>query len=53
VALAETGIESKQGFMPFEPGTAVTAEIKTGQRKVIGYLLSLLLCHKQEGLRER
>jgi hemolysin D len=33
--------------------TAVTAEIKTGSRRVIEYLLSPLLRYKQESLRER
>jgi hemolysin D len=31
----------------------VTAEIKTGQRRVISYLLSPLLRYHHEGLRER
>jgi hemolysin D len=53
VALSETGINTEQGFTPLEPGMAVTAEIKTGQRRVISYLLSPLLRYKQEGLRER
>jgi hemolysin D len=35
------------------PGMAVTAEIKTGSRRVISYLLSPLLRYKQESLRER
>jgi hemolysin D len=35
------------------PGMAVTAEIKTGSRRVIGYLLSPLLKYRQESLRER
>jgi len=35
------------------PGMAVTAEIKTGSRTVISYLLSPLLRYKQESLRER
>jgi hemolysin D len=35
------------------PGMAVTVEIKTGQRRVIEYLLSPLLRYKQESLRER
>jgi hypothetical protein len=34
-------------------GMAVTAEIKTGQRRVIEYLLAPLLRYKQESLRER
>jgi hemolysin D len=32
---------------------SVTAEIKTGRRRVIEYLLSPLLRYKHEGLRER
>jgi hemolysin D len=35
------------------PGMAVTAEIKTGSRLIIGYLLSPLIKYKQESLRER
>ena len=53
VALAATGIETENGFAPLEPGMAVTAEIKTGERRVISYLLSPLIRFKQEGLRER
>jgi hemolysin D len=53
VALTENGIETEQGFAPLEPGMAVTAEIKTGQRRAISYVLSPLLRYKQEGLRER
>jgi hemolysin D len=35
------------------PGMAVTAEIKTGSRRIISYLLSPLIKYKQESLRER
>jgi hemolysin D len=35
------------------PGMAVTAEIKTGSRRIIGYLLSPLMKYRQESLRER
>lgn len=35
------------------PGMAVTAEIKTGSRRIISYLLSPLLKYRQESLRER
>jgi hemolysin D len=35
------------------PGMAVTVEIKTGSRRIIGYLMSPLLKYKQESLRER
>ena len=34
-------------------GMAATAEIKTGTRRIIEYLLSPLLRYKQESLRER
>jgi hemolysin D len=53
VALSATAIETEEGRLPLEPGMAVTAEIKTGQRRVIEYLLSPLLRYQHEGMRER
>jgi hemolysin D len=53
IALADTSIDTEQGRLPLEPGMAVTAEIKTGQRRVIDYLISPLLRYRHEGLRER
>jgi hemolysin D len=53
VSLADMAIDTEQGRLPLEPGMAVTAEIKTGQRSVISYLLSPLLRYKHDGLRER
>jgi hypothetical protein len=53
ISLADTAIDTEQGRLPLEPGISVTAEIKTGQRRVIEYLLSPLLRYKHEGLRER
>ncbi len=44
-------VEGKQ--IHLSPGMAVTVEIKTGQRRVIEYLLSPLLRSAQESLRER
>ena len=44
-------VEDKQ--VNLAPGMAVTAEIKTGTRRIIGYLLSPLVKYKQESLRER
>jgi hemolysin D len=35
------------------PGMAVTAEIRTGQRRIISYLLSPLRAYRQDSLRER
>ncbi|MFM7657737.1 MAG: hypothetical protein ACKO5Z_04020 [Burkholderiaceae bacterium] len=39
--------------VPLQPGMAVTAEINTGKRRVIEYLLSPLVEHVSESLRER
>jgi hemolysin D len=38
---------------PLSPGMAVTAEIMTGRRSVISYLLSPLRRYAHEGIRER
>ncbi len=38
---------------PIVPGMSVTAEVKTGQRSVIEYLLSPVMQYKSESLRER
>jgi hemolysin D len=35
------------------PGMAVTAEIKTGSRSILNYLLSPLLRYRHDSLRER
>jgi hemolysin D len=53
VTLAQTSVDTEEGASPLEPGMAVTAEIKTGQRRVIDYLLSPLLRYKHESMRER
>jgi hemolysin D len=53
VTLAETGVDTEQGWTSLEPGMAVVAEIKTGRRRVIDYLLSPLMRYAQEGGRER
>ena len=39
-------------LVTLEPGMAATVEIKTGSRHIIEYLLSPLLRHKQQALRE-
>ena len=44
-------VEGKQ--VNLSPGMAVTVEIKTGQRRIIEYLLSPLLKSMQESMRER
>jgi hemolysin D len=53
IAVEQAGIETEQGFTKLEAGMAVTAEIKTGRRRVIEYLLSPLLRYKHEAWRER
>jgi hemolysin D len=44
-------VEGKQ--VNLSPGMAVTVEVKTGQRRVIEYLLSPMLKSVKESLRER
>jgi hemolysin D len=53
VALDRTEMEIEGKLVSLTPGMAVTAEVKTGSRRVIQYLLSPLLRYKQESLRER
>jgi hemolysin D len=40
-------------LVELSPGMAVTVEIKTGERRIVEFLLSPLLRYKQESLRER
>ena len=53
ISLAETDVETEQGPKPLEVGMIVTAEIKTGQRRIIEYLLSPFTRYRHEALRER
>jgi len=53
VALDKDRIVTEAGLIALGPGMKVTAEIKTGQRTVISYLLSPVLRYKHEALRER
>jgi membrane fusion protein, hemolysin D len=53
ISLAETSVETEEGPLLLEPGMTVTAEIKTGQRRVISYLLSPFMRYRHEALRER
>jgi hemolysin D len=48
---ADVQVEDKK--VSLFPGLAVTAEIKTGSRRIITYLLSPLMKYKSESLRER
>jgi hemolysin D len=53
VTLEEDTIRTEQGVRPIEPGMTVTAEIKTGDRRIISYLLSPFMRYGHEALRER
>ena len=53
VSLDRTAMEVDGRVVELAPGMAVTAEIKTGQRRVIDYLLSPLLRARQGAMRER
>jgi hemolysin D len=53
ISLKDTTVDTEQGRKTLEPGMAVTAEIKTGQRRVIEFLLSPLLRYSHEALKER
>ncbi|MBI3699140.1 MAG: HlyD family type I secretion periplasmic adaptor subunit [Afipia sp.] len=53
ISLDDTKIQVDDRFAELTPGMAVSAEIKTGQRRIIEYLLSPLLRYKSESLRER
>ena len=53
IALDRTAMDTENGSVDLGPGMAITAEIKTGRRRVFDYLLSPLVRYHQEGLRER
>jgi hemolysin D len=53
IALDRTQMQIEGKLVSLAAGMAVTAEIKTGSRRVIEYILSPLLRYKQESLRER
>ncbi|HWK46332.1 MAG TPA: HlyD family type I secretion periplasmic adaptor subunit [Stellaceae bacterium] len=53
ITLAETGFETEQGWSALAPGMQVVAEIKTGKRRIIDYLLSPIERYRHDGLRER
>ena len=53
IALDRTTLDVAGRTATLGPGMAVTAEIKTDQRRLIEYLLSPILRYRQESLRER
>lgn len=53
IALDSTQMDVEGRMVNVSPGMAISAEIKTGSRRAIEFLLSPLLRYKQESLRER
>ena len=53
VSLEETRMQVEGKMVNLAPGMAATVEIKTGQRRIIEYLMSPLLRYRHESLRER
>ena len=53
IQLEKSSVEVNGREVPLQAGMAVTAEINTGRRRVIEYLMSPLLEHVHESMRER
>ena len=53
ISLDRSRMQIEDKVVNLSPGMAVTAEIKTGERRIISYLLSPLREYRQEALRER
>jgi hemolysin D len=53
ISLDRTQMQIDGKLINLTPGMAVTAEIKTGSRSVLSYLLSPLIRYGHDGLRER
>lgn len=53
IKLAASSMKVDGALRPLQPGMAVTAEIKTGRRTIIDYLLSPIARKTQESLHER
>lgn len=53
VLLDATTLDVKGVPTPITPGMAVSVEVKTGDRRVIEYVMSPLIRHTREALRER
>ncbi|ELR66872.1 Putative ABC associated RTX toxin transporter, HlyD/MFP family [Photobacterium marinum] len=53
IQLAQTYVAVDEHLVPLQAGMSVMAEIRTGKRRVIDYLLSPLQQYQSEALRER
>jgi hemolysin D len=52
ISLARTSIATEQGIIPLTPGMQLTADIKTGRRRLISYLLSPLDMLQKDSMRQ-
>ncbi|MGJ4940714.1 HlyD family type I secretion periplasmic adaptor subunit [Bradyrhizobium sp. HKCCYLS1011] len=53
ISVSSQEIQVEDRTVRLSPGMAITAEIKTGSRRIIGYLLSPVMKYRQESFRER
>ena len=53
ISLDQHQMQADDKLVDLGPGMAVTAEVKTGSRRIIGYLLSPLARYEHDVLRER
>jgi len=53
ISLERTQMQIEDKPVNLSPGMSVTAEIRTGERRIISYLLSPLRKYRQDSLRER
>jgi hemolysin D len=53
ISLDRTQMQVEDKLVNLSPGMSVTAEIRTGERRIISYLLSPLRKYRQDSLRER
>jgi hemolysin D len=53
ISLDRTQMQIEDKPVNLSPGMSVTAEIRTGERRIISYLLSPLRKYRQDSLRER
>lgn len=53
LTLLDNKIKADGQIIQLKPGMSVTAEIKTGKRRVIEYLLSPVMKYLNESMRER
>jgi hemolysin D len=53
ISLDQRQMQADNSVVDLGPGMAVTAEVKTGSRRIIGYLLSPIARYQHDALRER